>query len=231
MPNQTTASEIQTIFNRIAPVYDQMNDWLSLGQHRIWKLMTVKWVEPQPGDRGLDICCGSGDLTRLLAKKIGSPGETIGLDFSADLLAVAKENSPNLPITWIEGDALNLPFEDNYFNCATIGYGLRNVTNIPLCLKELFRILKPSSKAAILDFHQPSQPFMQLFQSWYLENIVVPTAQHFGVTEEYAYIAPSVERFPKGEKQVSLALEAGFVKAIHFPLAGGTMGILVLEKA
>ncbi len=231
MPNKITASEIQTIFNRIAPVYDQMNDWLSLGQHRIWKLMTVKWVEPQPGDKGLDICCGSGDLTRILAKKIGSQGEIIGLDFSADLLAVAQEKSTHLPITWMQGDALNLPFEDNYFNCATMGYGLRNVTNIPLCLKELFRILQTGGKAAILDFHQPSQLFMQLFQSWYLENIVVPTAQHFGVTEEYAYIAPSLERFPNGEKQINLALAAGFQKAVHYPLAGGTMGVLVLRKA
>lgn len=234
MTKEITASQIQTIFNRIAPVYDQFNDWLSFGQHRIWKLMTVKWADPQPGDRGLDICCGSGDLTRLLAEKIGSQGKVTGIDFSSDLLAVAKQKSPkspNLPLTWVQGDALDLPFEDNYFNCATMGYGLRNVTNIPLCLEELHRVLKPGAKAAILDFHQPSQFIMQFFQSWYLENIVVPTAKHFGVTEEYAYIAPSLERFPQGDKQVDLALKAGFNQAVHYPIAGGTMGVLVLGKA
>ncbi len=231
MTKEITASQIQTIFNRIAPVYDQFNDWLSFGQHRIWKLMTVKWADPQPGDRGLDICCGSGDLTRLLAEKIGSQGQVTGLDFSADLLAVAKQKSPHLPLTWVQGDALDLPFEDNYFNCATMGYGLRNVTNISLCLEELHRVLKPGAKAAILDFHQPSQLIMQLFQSWYLENIVVPTAQHFGVIEEYAYIAPSLKRFPQGDKQVNLALQAGFNQAVHYPIVGGTMGVLVLGKA
>lgn len=231
MTKEITASQIQTIFNRIAPVYDQFNDWLSFGQHRIWKLMTVKWADPQPGDRGLDICCGSGDLTRLLAEKIGSQGKVTGIDFSSDLLAVAKQKSPNLPLTWIQGDALDLPFKDNYFNCATMGYGLRNVTNIPLCLQELHRVLQPGAKAAILDFHQPSQFIMQLFQSWYLENIVVPTAQHFGVIEEYAYIAPSLKRFPQGDKQVNLALQVGFNQAVHYPIAGGTMGVLVLEKA
>ena len=172
-----TSSQVQTIFNRIAPVYDQLNDWLSLGQHRIWKQMAVKWSQAKPGDNVLD-----------------------------------------------------LPFEDNYFDAATMGYGLRNVTDIPRSLKELHRVLKNSAKAAILDFHRPKNSQTRAFQQWYLDNLVVPIANHLGLTEEYAYISPSLDRFPTGGEQVNLAIEAGFANATHYPIASGMMGILVLTK-
>ena len=234
MNNSPSATEIKAIFDRIAPVYDQLNSWLSLGQHRVWKLMTVKWSNPHPGDVGLDICCGSGDLAQILARQIGVTGQVIGVDFSSEQLAIARKRAaiqyPNLNLSWVEGDALNLPFDKNYFDCATMGYGLRNVTNILLCLQELHRVLKPGAKAAILDFHRPSQSYLQVFQQWYLQTIVVPTAQGFGLTSEYAYINPSLERFPNGSQQVQLAYQAGFSHATHYPIAGGMMGVLVLTK-
>lgn len=228
-----TLSEIRDLFDRIAPVYDQLNTWLSLGQHRVWKLMTVKWSEPQPGDIGLDLCCGSGDLTQLLARQVGATGSVYGVDFSSALLAVAQQRIqnqyPSMPIRWIEANVLDLPFEDNYFDCATMGYGLRNVTDIPRCLSELYRVLKPGAKAAILDFHQPKAPIMRSFQQWYLDNVVVPAAEKLGLTQEYAYIAPSLERFPTGREQVTLAQKAGFT-ATHYAIASGMMGVLVVTK-
>ena len=233
MSNETWRSpdEIQAIFNNLAPVYDELNQSLSLGQHHIWKLMTVQWCEPKKGDIALDICCGSGDITQLLGKKVGKTGKTFGLDFSADLLAIARQrNQTPYPIEWIEADALNLPFGDNNFDCATMGYGLRNVVDIPLCLRELHRVLRPGAKAAILDFHRPSIGWMQAFQQWYLDTVVVPQAQKLGMTDEYAYISPSLARFPTGPEQVKLANLAGFTQAIHYPIAGGLMGVLVLTK-
>ncbi len=230
----TAAAEIRAIFDRIAPVYDRLNDRLSFGQHRIWKLMAVKWSEVKSGDHALDVCCGSGDLALLLAKKVGANGQVIGLDFACEQLAIAKQRQmikcPTVPINWVEGDALALPFADNQFDCATMGYGLRNVTNILLSLEELLRVLKPGAKVAILDFHRPETGYMQLFQEWYLANIVVPTAENMGMKEEYAYINPSVERFPTGSEQIKLAHTAGFNQAVHYPLMGGMMGILVLTK-
>jgi demethylphylloquinol methyltransferase len=228
------ASEIKAIFDRIAPVYDRLNDRLSLGQHRIWKLMTVKWSEVKRGNQALDVCCGSGDLALLLAKRVGFTGQVTGLDFACEQLAIAKQRQmvqcPTIPMNWLEGDALALPFEANQFDCATMGYGLRNVTNIPLSLEELLRVLKPGGKAAILDFHRPDAGYVQLFQEWYLANIVVPMAEDMGLKEEYAYINPSVERFPLGSEQITLAHTAGFSQAVHYPLMGGMMGILVLTK-
>jgi demethylphylloquinol methyltransferase len=228
------ASEIRAIFDRIAPVYDRLNDRLSLGQHRIWKLMAVKWSKAKLGSNALDVCCGSGDLALLLAKKVENTGQVTGLDFACEQLAIAKQRQmvqcPTVPMNWLEGDALALPFENNQFDCATMGYGLRNVTNIPLSLEELLRVLKPGGKAAILDFHRPDAGYMQLFQEWYLANIVVPTAEDMGLKEEYAYINPSVERFPLGSEQIELARTVGFSQAVHYPLMGGMMGILVLTK-
>ncbi|MBW4649476.1 MAG: bifunctional demethylmenaquinone methyltransferase/2-methoxy-6-polyprenyl-1,4-benzoquinol methylase UbiE [Kastovskya adunca ATA6-11-RM4] len=228
-------SEIRALFNRIAPVYDQLNNDLSLGQHRIWKRMAVKWSQPKPGDVAFDLCCGSGDLAQLLARQVGSTGQVYGADFAPELLAIARQRSdrqfPPLSIHWVEADALNLPFENNFFDCATIGYGLRNVTDIPRCLRELHRVLKPGAKAAILDFNRPTDPISIAFLKWYLEAIVVPSAKQLSLQEEYAYIAPSLDRFPLGTEQVRLAKAAGFAIATHYPIAFGMMGVLTVTKA
>ena len=235
MARSADAQQVQTIFNRIAPVYDQLNHWLSLGQHRVWKAMTVKWSRAKAGDRCLDLCCGSGDLAMLLAQQAGPNGHVTGVDFASAQLAIAQQRpqSPNhdSSIDWVEANVLHLPFADNDFHAATMGYGLRNVADIPACLREIHRVLKPGATAAILDFHRPPQLQQRAFQQWYLENIVVLLAQQFGLTDEYAYIGPSLDRFPTGPEQVTLAQQAGFKRAIHYPIAGGMMGVLVITKA
>jgi len=208
-----------------------LNDSLSFKQHWIWKTMTVKWSAARTGDVCLDVCCGSGDLARLLARRVGNTGQVIGVDFAKDQLAIAQQRThPHLPIHWQEGDALNLPFSDNYFAAATMGYGLRNVLHIPRCLQELQRVLKPGARAAILDFNHPESLLMARLQHWYLETIVVPFATWYGFTNEYAYLVPSLEQFPTGREQVTLARQVGFSTVTHYPIAGGTMGVLVVQK-
>ena len=227
-------NEIRAIFDRIAPVYDQLNDWLSLGQHRIWKEMTVKWSAAKAGDTCLDLCCGSGDLSLRLARLVGATGLVYGVDFSTAQLEIASSRSqhqyPPLSITWVEADVLDLPFEDNQFDAATMGYGLRNVTDIKRSLKEIHRVLKTGAKAAILDFHRPSNPQMRTFQQWYMDHLVVPVANQMGLKEEYAYISPSLDRFPRGKEQLEIARQVGFATATHYPIANGMMGVLVVTK-
>jgi demethylphylloquinol methyltransferase len=234
MSQAETTTDVQSLFNRIAPVYDQLNQSLSLGLHQVWKLMTVKWADPKPGSTALDLCCGSGDITQLLAHRVGKTGLTVGVDFSAELLAIARDRArsqqPNHPIEWIEADVLALPFSDQQFDAITMGYGLRNVANIPSCLAEIYRVLKPGAKAAILDFNHSTNPYVTGFQQWYLDTWVVPTAQKMGLTDEYAYIMPSLERFPTGDEQIRLAQAVGFEIATHYEIALGTMGVLVLQK-
>lgn len=229
-----SAHEIQQLFDRIAPVYDDFNQQLSWGLHRIWKQMTVDWSRAAPGHTCLDVCCGSGDLTLLLARRVGPSGEVYGLDFSPAQLAIARQKATqpfHQPLLhWVEGDALALPFDDHQFDAVTMAYGLRNLTNRLQGLQELRRVLKPGARAAILDFHQPQARWLKSFQQWYLDTVVVPTAQQCGLTDEYAYIGPSIGRFPLGPEQVELAIASGFAQAIHYPIAGGLMGILVLTK-
>jgi demethylphylloquinol methyltransferase len=230
----STTEQIQALFNRIAPVYDQLNDWLSFGQHRIWKQMTVRWSNPHPGAICLDVCCGSGDLARLLARQVGHTGQVVGVDFASAQLAIAHQRTLDsfqpLNIRWVEADALSLPFDGSQFDAVTMGYGLRNVADILGSLKELQRVLKPGKKAAILDFHRPQNAQLRSFQQWYLQTFVVSIAQRLGLNDEYAYISPSLDRFPTGSEQVELALQAGFAQAIHYPIAGGLMGVLVATK-
>lgn len=228
-----TPQDIQTMFDRIAPVYDSMNDWLSLGLHRVWKLMAIKWLNPQKHKTYLDLCCGTGDLTFLLAKQL-SQGKVIGVDFSSELLNVAKtkatEKSYTCDINWLQADVLDLPFDNNSIDGITMGYGLRNLTDIPRGLKEIHRVLKPDGKSAILDFHLPDNSWVAQSQKWYLDNVVVTFAQWLGSKEDYAYIYPSLVNFPNGEKQREISRQSGFTDAVHYPLFGGMMGILVLTK-
>lgn len=228
------SDHIQALFDRIAPVYDELNNGLSFGQHHIWKRMTVKWSGAKPGDTCLDLCCGSGDIAQILAEKAGRTGQVYGVDFSAAQLEVARDRAERRciqpPIHWIQSDVLDLPLSENQFDCVTMGYGLRNVVDILGSLKEIHRVLKPGSKAAILDMHRPESGLVRAFQQWYLDEVVVPAAQRFGLTEEYAYIAPSLDNFPIGKEQIDLAAQAGFTTATHYPIAGGTMGVLVITK-
>ena len=229
---QPEASQIRQLFDRIAPQYDQMNQDMSLGLHRVWKQMAVRWSGAAAGMNCLDVCCGSGDLALLLARQVGPAGQVTGADFAVEQLAIAAQRNPHLQprLSWIEADALNLPFADSSYEAATMAYGLRNLTDIPQGLRELRRVLQPGAIAAILDFHVPTNPLVVQFQKWYLDTVVVPAAERLGLSEEYAYISPSVERFPLGPEQGDLALSAGFGKAIHYPIAGGMMGVLVATR-
>ncbi len=231
-PTQPEAERIQRLFDRIAPQYDQMNQAMSLGLHRIWKQMAVRWSKADEGMHCLDVCCGSGDLALLLARQVKQNGRVTGADFATQQLAIAAQKEPHLQdrLTWVEADALSLPFADSSFDAATMAYGLRNLTDIPKGLKELRRVLKPGATAAVLDFHSPTNPLVIQFQKWYLETIVVPAAERLGMKEEYAYIGPSVDRFPPGPEQVKLAKVAGFTHAVHYPIAGGMMGVLVATR-
>jgi len=233
MTANPSAKDIHSIFNRIAPVYDRLNDQLSLGSHRLWKKMAVRFAQPIQGEVWLDLCCGSGDIAGLLASKVAPTGKVFGVDFAESQLAIAQQKFPThiqQYIQWQAGDALNLQFPEAFFDGVTIAYGLRNVVDGRQCLQEVYRVLKAGGRAVILDFHLPYDFLWQKFLELYLSNIVVPTAKQYGMEQEYAYIFPSLLRFPQGKDQERIARSCGFGSAIHYAIAGGMMGILVLTK-
>ncbi|XP_059633701.1 2-phytyl-1,4-beta-naphthoquinone methyltransferase, chloroplastic isoform X2 [Cornus florida] len=230
------ADDRQALFSRIAPVYDNLNDLLSLGQHRLWKRMAVSWTGAKEGDNVLDLCCGSGDLAFLLSEKVGPNGKVTGLDFSKEQLLIAssrqhlRSRACYKNIKWVEGDALDLPFSDCCFDAITIGYGLRNVVNIDKAMTEMFRVLKPGSKVSILDFNKSTHPFGAFIQEWMIDNVVVPVATGYGLAEEYKYLKNSIREFRTGKELEKLALEAGFINAKHYEIGGGLMGNLIATR-
>jgi demethylphylloquinol methyltransferase len=232
--SRPSSEQVQALFDEIAPVYDHLNAWLSLGQHRVWKQMAIQWANLQPNGINVDLCCGSGDLTLMGARTLRGQGKVIGIDFSGRQLEVAQTRAQKLPwadnLEWIESDVLALPLPDNSVDALTMGYGLRNVMDIPKALSEIYRVLKPGANAAILDFNRPTTEVMQDFQRWYLRQIVVPIASCFNLKQEYAYLETSLARFPTGPEQVQLATQAGFAAVRHYAIALDTMGILVMTK-
>lgn len=229
---------VRDLFEAVAPHYDLLNDLLSLGLHRLWKRQAVHWLRPRPGQRLLDLCCGTGDLALLLAARVRPRGEVLGLDAAAAPLAVARrrgEALPWLPLRWQQGDALATGLADGSRDGAVMAYGLRNLADPAAGLRELRRVLRPGGRAAVLDFRHidPAagglEALRERFQRLYLRHLVVPTARVAGLEAEYAYLEKSLERFPHGQQLVDLARRAGFSRVAHRPLAAGLMGLLELQ--
>lgn len=221
---------VQELFEQIAPRYDQLNDLLSFGLHRLWKRQAIAWLQPRPGQRMLDLCCGTGDLALVLAARVRPGGSVLGLDAAAAPLAVAARRAaaqPWLPLRWQQGDALATGLASASCDGAVIAYGLRNLADPGAGLLELRRLLREGGRAAVLDFNRPNG-ITARFQRLYLRRLVVPTAEQFGIPEHYAYLEDSLQRFPTGPEQQELAQQAGFRRVRHRPLAGGLMGLLEL---
>ena len=222
---------VTELFEAIAPRYDQLNDLLSLGLHRLWKRQAVAWLAPRPGQRLVDLCCGTGDLALLLAERVRPGGLVVGLDAAAAPLALARQRAarkPWLPLEWRQGDALATGIPAGWADGVAMAYGLRNLADPGAGLRELRRLLRPGGRAGVLECTRPSSPAVEACQRTYLRRLVVPAAQLFGLPEQYAYLEASLERFPTGPEQERLAREAGFTGVQHRPLAGGLMGALGL---
>jgi len=229
-PGNTKA--IEEMFNSISSKYDFLNDMFSFGLHRLWKRKLLDILDPTFGEKWIDLCCGTGDMSILLARYMNSPENITGIDSASQALLVARKRSKQnySSIEWINGDVLETNFTSNQFDGLLMAYGLRNLSSSYEGLREAFRILKPGGKAGILDFRSfEGRSLKGLFQKIYLSIYVVPIASLFGLGKEYSYIKKSLVNFPSGEKQIHLALSAGFKKAKYQTLAMGQMGILLLE--
>jgi demethylmenaquinone methyltransferase/2-methoxy-6-polyprenyl-1,4-benzoquinol methylase len=225
--------QVRDLFDRIAPAYDNLNDLLSLGLHRLWKRQAVAWLDPAPGQRLLDLCCGTGDLALVLAEKVRPGGLVLGLDAAAAPLERARERArrqPWLPVEFRQGDASATDLDDGWADGAVMAYGLRNLPDPAAGLRELRRLLRAGGRATVLDFNRPAngRGATAAFQRFYLRQLVVPLARRAGLEDQYAYLERSLQRFPMGSEQEGLAREAGFTHVRHRLLAGGQMGLLQL---
>ena len=211
------------MFDRIAPVYDVMNRVMTGGLDRRWRRVTVEQAV-SPGDRVLDACCGTGDLA-IAARKRGA-ADVVGLDFSEQMLERARRKAPE--IEWLQGDVLELPFEDGSFDSATVGFGIRNVDDLEAGLRELRRVLRDGGRLAILEITTPRGVLAPFYRVWF-DRVVPLLGRVLPGGAAYTYLPASVRRFPVPE-ELSRLLEATGFDAVRFRLfAGGIVALHVGE--
>ncbi len=208
---ENKAAFVQAKFNQIAQKYDLFNDIVTQGMHRIWKNKVVLQTRLQEGDSVLDVCCGTGDITLRLAKKVKRSGRCVGLDFSEAMLAVAKSRKTEFPIAFEQGDALNLPYQDASFDAITIGYGLRNLENLGTCLQECNRVLKQGGRLVVLDMGEVTYPFIRSIFNFYFFRIVPFLGKLLYPKEDlFDYFPASTINFPSPKALAKKIEEQGF---------------------
>jgi len=208
------------MFDRIAPVYDLMNRAMTVGLDQHWRRLTIRAVVT-PGDRVLDACCGTGDLT-IAARAAG--GDPVGLDFSERMLERARRKAPELE--WVQGDMLELPFPVESFDAATVGFGVRNVADLERGLAELRRVLRPEGRLAILEITRPQGPLRVFYRLWF--DVLIPLAgKILPGGKAYTYLPASVRRFPGPEELAELMARHGFRDVSFRRLAGGIVTLHV----
>jgi demethylmenaquinone methyltransferase/2-methoxy-6-polyprenyl-1,4-benzoquinol methylase len=213
------APEVRTMFDRIAPVYDLMNRVMTAGLDQRWRRETVKAVV-RPGDRVLDGCCGTGDLA-VAAVNAGA-GEVVGLDFSPRMLERARAKQES--VAWIEGDLLALPFPDASFDAATVGFGVRNVADLPAALVELRRVLRSDGRLGILEITTPTGALAPFYRLWF-DHVVPLLGKVLKGGAAYTYLPASVRRFPGPEELAGLLRAAGFGDVAYRTFAGGIVAL------
>jgi demethylmenaquinone methyltransferase/2-methoxy-6-polyprenyl-1,4-benzoquinol methylase len=213
------APEVRSMFDRIAPVYDLMNRVMTVGLDQHWRRETVKAVV-RPGDSVLDGCCGTGDLA-VAAVKAGA-GDVVGLDFSPRMLERARAKQQS--VTWIEGDLLALPFPDASFDAATVGFGVRNVSDLSAALVELRRALRSEGRLGILEITTPTGALAPFYRLWF-DHVVPLLGKVLKGGAAYTYLPASVRRFPGPEELAGLLRTAGFESVAYRTFAGGIVAL------
>ncbi len=212
------AKDVQTMFDRIAPVYDVMNRVMTAGLDLRWRRLTAEAVVRR-GDRVLDACCGTGDLA---VADLRAGGDVTGLDFSPRMLERARRKSD--AVKWVEGDMLALPFEDGSFEAATVGFGVRNVVDLEHGLAELARVLVPGGRVGILEITTPTGLLAPFYRLWF-DRIVPLLGKVLKGGKAYSYLPASVRRFPDKEALAGLLRTAGFDGVEYRTFAGGIVAL------
>ena len=230
VPVDDKARRVRSVFESVASNYDLMNDLMSLGAHRIWKQFTLSQTGLRPGMRALDVAGGTGDLSMGMARQVGEQGLVILSDINAAMLARGRDRTLDAGfarnIRCALANAERLPFPDSSFDCVTIGFGLRNVTDKAAALKAMRRVLKPGGQLLVLEFSHPTAPGLKPIYDTYSFSVLPRLGQWVAKDEaSYRYLAESIRRFPNQETLLGMMQEAGLEGCRYHNLSGGIVAL------
>ena len=221
------AGKVGEVFHSVARKYDLMNDVMSAGLHRTWKRFAVEVSGVKKGDRVLDVAGGSGDLSRLFAKKTGATGQVILTDINASMLAVGRDRlmDDGIAVPALQCDAEKLPFPDEYFDCVIVAFGLRNMTHKDKALAEMQRVLKRGGRLLVLEFSQVWKPFAPLYDAYSFKLLPLMGKLFAKDADSYQYLAESIRMHPDQETLRQLMVDAGLAKVDYYNLAAGVVAL------
>ena len=217
---------VNSVFGKVYKKYDLMNDIMSLGIHRIWKNRLINWMNPQINETLIDVASGTGDIAKLFSKKLNNSVKISCIGPNNKMFDFGKENLKEFKnIKWYKANAEKLPFKDNSFNFYTISYGIRNVSDINLSLKEAYRVLKPGGRFMCLEFSKINNEIVNLFYQQYSKLIPFLGKYIVGSSEPYNYLVKSIEEFYTQNELVSLMKKNGFSNIEYRDLSNGISAI------
>jgi len=217
--------QVQAMFDRIAGPYDLMNSVMTAGLHHRWRERAADLARLAPGGRALDVATGTGDLALELARRVAPGGEVVGSDFSEGMLAVARRKAPEL--RWELGNALALPYGDDSFDAATVGFGARNFSDLDRGLAEMARVVRPGGRVVVLEITTPARPPLSTFFSLWFDRVVPLLGKLAAEPEAYTYLPSSVKRFP-GPEALGGRMHAAGLRDVRWILTAG--GIIALHS-
>ncbi|MDD4169597.1 MAG: demethylmenaquinone methyltransferase [Desulfotomaculaceae bacterium] len=226
---------VHAVFSSIAHRYDLLNTTLSFNRDKYWRRFAVEQTGLVPGGKGLDVCCGTGMLALELAKVVGPGGHVIGLDFCENMLAKALLNIGRTPyeqvIELVQGNAIDLPFPDNAFDCATIGFALRNVSDIRKTIDEMRRVVKPGGRVVSVGLAKPGTPiFKQIYYLYFNHMVPVLGRLGIGLDGPYSWLPNSLKDFPHQSEIRDIFEDTGLIGACYHELTGGIVAVHMGEK-
>jgi demethylmenaquinone methyltransferase/2-methoxy-6-polyprenyl-1,4-benzoquinol methylase len=213
------------MFDRISPSYDRMNLLMSMGRDGRWRRLGVRASRAQPGDAALDVCCGTGDFAVELRRAVGPSGRVVGLDFSPQMLEVARRKCS--AVEWQQGDALALPFADGEFAAACVGFGVRNLSDHRRGFAEMARVVRPGGRVVCLEMSTPPAPIRPFSQLWTDHGVPVLGRIVAHDPEAYRYLPASVHRFPSAPELAEIMRDAGLIDVGYRRLMMGVVALHV----
>jgi demethylmenaquinone methyltransferase/2-methoxy-6-polyprenyl-1,4-benzoquinol methylase len=221
------AKKVAGVFTSVASKYDVMNDLMSAGLHRIWKRYAISVSGVRTGQKVLDVAGGSADLSRLFLKAVGETGQVVLTDINNAMLRVGRDRllDEGIATPTAQCDAEHLPFPDNYFDCVSIAFGLRNVTHKDVALREMYRVIKPGGRVIVLEFSKVAKPLEKIYDLYSFKLLPKMGQMIAGDADSYRYLAESIRMHPGQEELKQMMSDAGLERVDYFNLTGGVVAV------